>query len=110
MNQHLSKVIEIYEDAKVDFHSLLNWHLCHGIVVSDFDVFAMGFCVRKDDPTFPVPIYHSDTLFVTMYCGDMRKFLTPFIPDFEFIAFQRSFKNSPRMKVYPMDQIIKKLI
>jgi len=44
-----------------------------------------------------------------MCVGDMRKALQPFANDFEYIAFQREFKNSPRVRVYPMDKFITNL-
>jgi hypothetical protein len=109
MNEYLAKTIQIYEQHEIDFHGLLNWHLCHGVVISHFDGFAMGFYCRKEDPTSAVQFYHSDTLFVTMCCGDMQKCLESFKYDFEFITFQRSFKNSPRVRTYPMETFFKKL-
>ena len=109
MNEYLAKTIEIYEQNQIDFHGLLSWHLCHGIVVCNFNGFAMGFYVRKENPSEPVPLYHSDTLFVTMCCGDMQKCLESFEEDFEHICFQRSFKNSPRIRSYPMQKFFKQL-
>jgi len=39
----------------------------------------------------------------------MRKCLAAFQDDFEFIAFQRSFKNSPRVRTHSMKKFIKTL-
>jgi hypothetical protein len=109
MNEYLEQSIKIYEHHGIDFHGLLNWHLCHGIVIASFDGFAMGYYTRREDPTNPSTIYHSDSLFVTMCCGNMQKCLESFKDDFDFIIFQRSFKNSPRVRAYPMQKFFKQL-
>jgi hypothetical protein len=39
----------------------------------------------------------------------MRKALRKFRDDFEYIAFRREFKNSPRVRVHNMQQFYSKL-
>jgi hypothetical protein len=109
MNEFLKETIKIYKDQEIDFHALFAWHLHHGIVVSCFEGFAIGFYAHQKDPDQPVEIHQADTLFVTMCCGSMRKCLSAFQNNFEFIAFQRSFKNSPMVRTYPMNRFIKTL-
>lgn len=109
MNQPLNQVSEIYKRDGIDFNQLIYWHLCFGFVVSDADSFAIGFFSQVGSPGQACEIYHSDTLFVTMHSGDMRKALRKFIDDFEYIAFQRDFKNSPKVRVYNMQQFYSKL-
>jgi len=106
MNPHLEKATEIYDK---DFHKLLYWHLCFGVVVSDADSFAMCFYSQEESPDQACEIHHSNTLFVTMCAGDMRKALRKFRDDFEYIAFRREFKNSPRIRSYDMQQFYSKL-
>jgi hypothetical protein len=106
MNQHLAKATEIYGE---DFHKLLYWHLCFGVVVSDADSFAMCFYSQEESPEQACEVYHSNTLFFTICVGDMRKVLGKFRDDFEYIAFQREFKNSPRVRTYNMQQFYSKL-
>lgn len=109
MNQPLKEVTEIYERDGIDFNQLLHWHLCFGVVVSDADSFALCFFSQADSPEQACEVHHSDTLFVTMHSGDMRKALRKFRDDFEYIAFQRDFKNSPRVRVYNMQKFYSKL-
>lgn len=109
MNEHIAKTIQIYKEHEIGFHDLFAWHLRHGIIFNSFDGFAMGFFARHEDPDSPVGIQDSDTLFVTMCCGNMQKCLSAFHNDFKFIAFQRSFKNSPMVRIYPMKKFIKTL-
>jgi hypothetical protein len=106
MNQHLAKAAQIYDK---DFHKLLYWHLCFGVVVSDADSFAMCFYSQDESQDQACEIHHSNTLFVTMCAGDMRKALRKFRNDFEYIAFRREFKNSPRIRSYDMQQFYSKL-
>ena len=109
VNQPIQQAIKTYDRNQIDFHSLFAWHLYHGIIFNDHDGFAMGFPSRQEDPDLLVGIEESDTLFVTMCCGDMRKCLSAFQNDFKFIAFRRSFKNSPMVRTYPMEKFIKTL-
>jgi hypothetical protein len=106
VNQHFEKAAQIYGE---DFQQLLSWHLCFGVVVSDADSFAMCFYSQEESPDQACEIHHSNTLFVTMCAGDMRKALRKFRDDFEYIAFRREFKNSPRIRSYDMQQFYSKL-
>jgi hypothetical protein len=106
---HLESTIALYEEHEIDFHDMFDWHLRHGIVVSCHNGFAFGLYSHHSDPDQPVEIHLADTLFVTICCGNMQKCLAAFQNDFEFIAFQRSFKNSPMVRTYPMDKFIKTL-
>ncbi len=109
MNQHLAKAIAIYEQEGIDFQQLLTWHLCHGIVVCDMDCFAIGFSAFSRNPTQAVYVDDGDTLFVTFSTGDMRGALSKYIQNYEFIAFQRSFKGSDRVRVHDMYKFYSKL-
>ena len=109
MNQHLAKAIATYEQEAIDFQQLLTWHLCHGIVVCDMDCFAMGFSVFRENPTQAVHVDDGDTLFVTFTTGDMRGALRKYIQHHDFIAFQRSFKGSNRVRVHDMYKFYSKL-
>ena len=109
MNQPLKEVLEIYERDGIDFNQLLYWHLCFGVVVSDADSFALCFFSQADSPEQACEVHHSDTLFVTMHSGDMRKALEKFRHDFQYIAFRREFKGSPQVRVHPMDSFYSRL-
>jgi hypothetical protein len=106
MNKPLEQAVKIYGD---DFHKLLYWHLCFGVVISDSECFALCFYSQGETPAQACEVHHSDTLFVTMCVGDMPESLRKFRDDFEYIAFQREFKNSPRVRVYDMQQFYSKL-
>jgi hypothetical protein len=109
MNQHLAKAIAIYEQEGIDFQQLLTWHLCHGVVICDMDCFAMGFSVFRQSPTQAVHVDDGDTLFVTFTTGDVRGALRKYIQHHDFIAFQRSFKGSDRIRIYDMYEFYSKL-
>ena len=109
MNQHLAKAIAIYEQEGIDFQQLLTWHLCHGIVVCDMDCFAFGFSSFSENPTQAVHVDDGDTLFVTFTTGAMRGALRKYIQNYDFIAFQRSFKGSDRVRVNDIYKFYSKL-
>ena len=109
MNQPLQDAIEIYKLNELDFVELFNWHLCFGIVVSDFDSFALCFPSKHENPRIPCEIEESDTLFVSMHSGNMRKALKKSTSKFKYISFQRDFKNSPHIRVYDMTKFYSKL-
>ena len=109
MNEHLAKAIETYEQQSINFHELLTWHLCHGLVVCDMDCFSIGFSCFKEEPLKPVEVTSGDTLFVTFTTGNMRSALEKYIQSFEFIAFQRSFKGSNRVRISDIYKIYSKL-
>jgi hypothetical protein len=109
MNQHLAKAIAIYEQEGIDFQQLLTWHLCHGVVICDMDCFAMGFSVFRANPTQAVHVNDGDALFVTFATGNMRGALHKYIQHYDFIAFQRSFKESDRVRVNDMYKFYSKL-
>jgi hypothetical protein len=106
MNPHLERAGQIYGN---DFQKLLSWHLCFGVVVSDYDSFCLGFFSQEDSPEEACAFHHCNTLFVTMCVGDMRKALGKFVNDFQYIAFRREFKNSPRIRSYDIQQFYSKL-
>lgn len=109
MNKHLAKAIAKYESAGTNFTDIFNWHLCYGVVVSSFDYFGMCYPAQGDNPLQAVERHHGDTLFVTFTSGDMRQGLEPFLNQFDYIAFQRSFKNSDKVRVYDIHQFYSKL-
>jgi hypothetical protein len=109
MNKNLGEAIKVSEHNQIDFHKLLYWHLCFGVVVSDIDSFCLGFYSNSEDVETACEIHHSDTLFVTMHSGDMRKALEKFRHDFQYIAFRREFKGSPQVRVHPMDSFYSRL-
>jgi hypothetical protein len=108
MNQHLAKAIAIYEQDNIDFQQFLTWHLCHGIVVCDMDCFAMGFSCNQEDPTQAVSITDGDALFVTFATGNISNALQKYLERYKYIAFQRVFKNSNRIKIYDIKKFCSK--
>jgi hypothetical protein len=106
MNKHLEEAVKIYGE---EFHKLLYWHLCFGVVVSDDESFCLGFYSQEESPEKACEIHHSNTLFVTICVGDMRKALRKFSDDFEYIAFRREFKNSPCLRIHDMQKFYSKL-
>lgn len=109
MNPHLEKAREDYGKHNIDFQSLLGWHLCHGVVLCWPDAFSMGYFSDSSDPLTPCLRHHADTLFATYHAGDMDASLSMFYDQFDFIAFQRSFKGSDRVRLIPMESLKSKL-
>jgi hypothetical protein len=109
MNKHLAKAIATYEQEGIDFQQLLTWHLCHGVVACDMDCFAIGFSAFCGNPTQAVNVDDGDTLFVTFSTGDMRGTLSKYIQNYDFIAFQRSFKGSDRVRIHDIYKFYSKL-
>ena len=109
MNQYLEKAREDYGKHNIDFQSFLGWHLCHGFVLCWSDAFSMGYYCDSSDPLTPCLRHHADTLFVTYHAGDMDASLSMFHDQFDFIAFQRSFKGSDRVRLLPIESLKSKL-
>lgn len=109
MNEHLARAIAKYEANQINFTELFNWHLRYGVVVSCFDYFCMCYPAQSDSPLHAVERHHANTLFVTFATGDMRRGLEQFCELFDYIAFQRSFKNSDKVKIYDMQSFYLKL-
>jgi len=69
----------------------------------------MGFSVFRENPTQAVHVDDGDTLFVTFTTEDMHGALRKYIQSYDFIAFQRSFKGSDRIRVHDMYKFYLKL-
>ena len=109
MNKHLQKAYHDYEKEECDFQKLVSWHLCFGIVASCDRFFGLGYPCYSKDPTEVVEYHHADTLFITYITGSMRDALKPYAHDYCYIAFQRSFKNSDRIRLLDMGSFYSKL-
>lgn len=109
MNPHLAEAVKLYEADGTDLQSLIGWHLQHGIVVCQPSGFAMCFFSNAETPTTPCEFHHSDTAFVTFCSGDMRETLGSFKDSFRYLAFQREFKGSPKVRLYCPQKFYSKL-
>jgi len=109
MNQHLATALKLYESRNINLQDLIGWHLCHGIVVSTPCAFAIGFHTNSRNLEEAVAFEESDTLYVTMCCGNMLDALKPFKNKYKYIAFQRDFKQSNRNRLLSMKTFYSKL-
>jgi hypothetical protein len=109
MNLHLATALNLYESNDIDLQGLIGWHLSYGIVLSTPKVFALCFHSHSDEPDKAVAFEHSDTLYVTMCCGDMLSGLCTLKDDYEYIAFNRDFKGSERTRLLGMEAFYSKL-
>jgi hypothetical protein len=109
VNFHLATALTLYESNDIDLQSLIGWHLSYGIVLSTPKVFALCFHSHSEEPDKAVAFEHSDTLYVTMCCGDMLSGLRPLKDDYEYIAFNRDFKGSERTRLLGMEAFYSKL-
>jgi len=109
MSLHLATAIELYESNDINIQSLIGWHLCHGIVVSTPKIFALCFHSNSNDPEKAVSFEEADTLYVTMFCGDMASGLGILRNDYDYISFRRDFKGSIRNRLLNMKKFYSKL-
>lgn len=109
MNPHLEAVLKLYESNNIDLQSLIGWHLSHGIVISTPKVFALGFHSKNSDVEKATLFEESDTLYVTMCCGNMASGLQSFKNNYKYIAFRRDFKGSSRNRLFNMKKFYLKI-
>jgi hypothetical protein len=109
MNPHLLVALALYESNNIDLQELIGWHLSYGIVLSTPKVFALCFHSNSEEPEKAVAFEHSDTLFVTMCCGDMLSGLQLLKDDYEYISFNRDFKGPERTRLLEMEAFYSKL-
>jgi len=109
MHSPLAKSHEIYKAHDLDLQQAISWHLLYGFVVSSSDFFGIGYFCNRDDTSQATQKDSGDTLFCTMCSGNMKAAMKPFLGEFEYLAFQRSFKNSDKIRVYPMVDFYSKL-
>jgi hypothetical protein len=109
MNQHLAKAFDDYSNHNTNFAHLLDWHLCHGFVLCRPECFAIGFFTHSSDPIQPTQRHHADSLFVTYCAGEMPFVMREFDGDFEFIVFQRQFKNNPSIRVWDYQKTLNRI-
>lgn len=108
MKKPLEIAIETYQKHGIDFHNLLSWHLCHGIVLSCDDVFLIGYGSKHEKPEEAVQLAEADTFFCTFCAGSMRFAWSLFHKSFKYAAFQREFDGSPRIRVYDSEKLMQK--
>lgn len=109
MNELISKCKALYEENGENFIEILSWHFVNGIVLSDNRYFALAFPSYSSDPSTLVSFDKANCLTVCMFAGNMRKALTSQLKRFNFISFQRPYKNSPSTRVYNFNQFISKI-
>ena len=109
MNPNLATALELYPSNDIDLQSLIGWHLCHGIVVCNPKVFALCFHSNSNHPEKAVLFEESNTLYVTMCCGNMASGLRVFRNDYDYISFRRDFKGSLRTRLLSMKKFYSKL-
>lgn len=109
MNSHLQTALNLYEPSNINMQSVIGWHLSHGIVISTPDVFALGFHSRSSDVENATLFEESDTLYVTICCGDMASGLQALKDNYKYIAFRRDFKGSSRNRLLNMKTFYSKL-
>lgn len=109
MNLHLCNALTLYESKDIDLQSLIGWHLCHGIVVCNSEIFALGFYCHSSNPEKAVEPKEADTIYATICCGNMANILQPFKDKYEYIAFRRDFKGSTHSRLLSMKKFYSKL-
>lgn len=109
MNQYLAKALNDYSKHNTNFTELLDWHLCHGFVLCRPECFAIGFFTNSSEPSSPVQKHYADSLFVTYCAGEMPFVLDQFKGEFDFVIFQRQFKNSPAVRVWDYQKILNRI-
>jgi hypothetical protein len=109
MTTHLATALALYESNSIDLQSLIGWHLSYGIVLSTPKVFALCFHSRNSEPEKAVTFEQSDTLYVTMCCGNMLSGLQSLKGDYKYISFRRDFKESSRRRLFSIIKFYSKI-
>lgn len=109
MNQYLAKALNDYSKHNANFTELLDWHLCHGFVLCRPECFAIGFFTNSSDPIHPSERHHADSLFVTYCAGEMPFVLEQFEGEFDFVVFQRQFKNNPSVRIWDYQKTLNRI-
>jgi hypothetical protein len=109
MNPHLAKALNDYSTHNTNFTELLDWHLCHGFVLCRPECFAIGFFTDSNNPTQPSQRHHANSLFVTYCAGEMPFVLKQFDGEFDFVLFQRQFKNNPNVRIWDYNKTLKRI-
>jgi hypothetical protein len=109
MNQHITKAFHDYTSHNINFEHMLDWHLCNGFVLCQPDCFGIGYFSDSSDPTTPVERHHSNTLFVTYCAGYMQPILHLFQDQFDYIAFSRDFRKSPRIRIWDYQKTLNRI-
>lgn len=104
-NEHIKTAIGLYATPHKSFHSVLSWHVLHGLVVVDSDHFFLGYFCRRDDVARPRLRCEADTLFVSYFGGNLRRAIPP--TDMPWIAWQRSFKGIDYVRTWSADRFNK---
>ena len=109
MNPHLATAFNLYESKDIDLQNLIGWHLSYGIVLSTPKVFALCFHSHSEEPEKPVAFEDSNTLYVTMWCGNMLDGVRFLKNDYEYISFCREFKGSSHTRLIKIEKLFSKL-
>jgi len=109
MNPRLTTALNLYKSNDIDIQNLIGWHLFYGVVISTPKVFALCFHSHSEEPEKAISFDHSDTLFVTMCCGDMLTGLRFLKDDYKYISFSRDFKGIGGTRLLDMETFYSKL-
>ena len=109
MNQHLAKAFYDYSAHNTDFTRLLDWHLCHGFVLCRPECLAIGFFTHSSEPSIPTQRHHANSLFVSYCAGEMPFVLQQFEGEFDFVVFQRQFKNQSSMRIWDYQKTLNRI-
>jgi hypothetical protein len=109
------KAARVYleEECTGTFMSDVEDHLIAGYVISTPDYFIMARPVKHDadpslicDPLYHFPPDEEDCWHIWLAAGDWRKFWENDTRDFKWVSWEKRNK----LKVYPMDRVIKKVM
>jgi hypothetical protein len=110
MNQHIETARKIYEDAKVDFWGLFEWHMHYGIVICAPDCFALAYFCRSDRPAVAAQSQsEADTIHVTWAGGNMQSIILNFLGRCKYISFHRHIKKSRKIRLVEINKLNSKI-
>lgn len=108
MNEHVEHAIAKYGSDHLNW--LVAWHIAFGIVVCDERGFGLAYPCRRE--SVPIACEHgdSDTLFVTWWAGDLLHGAGLYLGRYKFVAFQRSFNGSERVRIYNLAELHNRIL
>jgi hypothetical protein len=109
INQPLKYAYDLYTKNGNDFSEIIGWYLENGVVVSSPRCFMLAYFCKKDDIKTIVPLEESNCVYVTICVGDMREAGKQIVEMAEYIAYQREFKGSSKIRITNFKNFYQKL-
>jgi len=109
MNRPIEDAYNLYTKNGINFDELLQWYLSYGIVLVMPTCFMLAYFCDKDKVDEITSLEESNCVYVTMCVGDMREAGKQIVEMAEYIAYQRDFKGSGKIRITNFKNFYQKL-